>query len=114
MLALVYTRVFHVITNEPVKHDMQVRSVRLLPVSGDKFVGKFLDQIGDISFRAMAIAFGDLPADKQTAIMDIKTIHVCVFARKQAKGFRYAKAGLLEALRHKLDLEEKSESRFCV
>ena len=94
MLALAYKHVLCEIAEAA--DQAKVNSVLLLPVSCGEFADQFSDQMADITFQAIANAFAALSSDTRTAIMSIKSIHVCVSLRDQAKDFRSAKARLLQ------------------
>ena len=96
MLALAYKHALCEIAEAPGKHQAKVNSVLLLPVSCGDFADQFSDQMADITFQAIANAFAALSSDTRTAIMSIKSIHVCISLRDQAKDFRSAKARLLQ------------------
>ena len=96
MLALAYKHVLCEIAEAADKPQAKVNSVLLLPVSCGEFADQFSDQMADITFQAIANAFATLPSDTRTAIMSIKSIHVCISLRDQAKDFRSAKARLLQ------------------
>lgn len=69
-----------------------IEHLRLLPLSGGIFSGRYAKDIPDMTMEALAEGFAQLSAEQQALVLGAKSLELCIFAEKELDSFKTALA----------------------